>query len=179
MDNDDSVIKDQKRLGFGMVVVMWVIIFIVLALYFSSWLDEKNNPNQRVLGSVTKEGVREITLKRNRYGHYVASGRINGKAVEFMLDTGATDISIPAQLAEELGLTRGIELEYKTANGTVIAYATRLESVSMGDIDVQNVRASINPNMQDTEILLGMTFLKTLEFSQRGDILTLRQYPTQ
>jgi aspartyl protease family protein len=51
-----------------------------------------------------------------------------------------------------------------------------LEKVSIGDISLEGVRASINPNVRDMDILLGMSFLKNLEFTQRGNTLILRQY---
>ncbi len=118
-----------------------------------------------------------MVLQRNRKGHYVSSGYINGEPVTFMLDTGASDISIPASVADRLGLKRGAPLYFNTANGTVMGYSTFLDSVSIGDITLRNVRASINPNVKDMDILMGMSFLKHVEFTQRGDTLTLRQYP--
>ena len=56
-------------------------------------------------------------------------------------------------------------------------FLTRLDSISIGDIEIRDIRATINPNTDDDDILLGMTFLKHLEFTQRGNTLTLRQYP--
>ena len=49
--------------------------------------------------------------------------------------------------------------------------------MQLGELSVDNVRANINPGMRGNEILLGMSFLKQLEFTQRGDTLTIRQYP--
>ena len=62
-----------------------------------------------------------------------------------------------------------------TANGVIETYATRLASVSIGDIGIRDVRASINPYMPGEQILLGMSFLKNLELRQQGDRLTIRQ----
>jgi aspartyl protease family protein len=118
-----------------------------------------------------------VKLQRNRRGHYVASGTINGQPVVFFLDTGATIVSIPEPVARRLNLQRGVELQASTANGTVTTYSTELDSVAVGDIELHRVRASINPQMQSDEILLGMSFLKHLEFTQRGETLILRQYP--
>jgi len=112
-------------------------------------------------------------------GHYLANGEINGRPVTFLLDTGATDISIPALLAKDLGLERGAARRYQTANGTITTYGTRLETVRLGGIVRRQVRAHINPGMRQGEVLLGMSFLKHLEMVQRGNQLTLRQYPGQ
>jgi aspartyl protease family protein len=96
--------------------------------------------------------------------------------VAFLLDTGASDVAIPAELADRLGLQRGHPVQYQTANGTVTAWRTHIDSVSIGPMVVKNVPASINPGMKDMEILLGMSVLKHVEFTQRGDTLILRPY---
>ncbi|VAW56409.1 Aspartyl protease [hydrothermal vent metagenome] len=169
--------QDQKKIGAVMLALMWVGIFIVLGVFFSDILDKQRNPNQSVSTQVLSDKVKELVLKRNRMGHYVANGRINSQPVTFMLDTGATDVSIPEPIARKLQLKPGHQATYQTANGTVQVRMTMLDSISLGDIKLSNVRATINPGYKSHEILLGMSFLKHLEFSQRGNILTLRQYP--
>jgi len=114
-------------------------------------------------------------LQRNRYGHYVADGEINQQPVVFLLDTGAGGISVPEGLAREIGLKRGSALRYQTANGMITVYATTLAQVDLGGIILRQVRASINPNMQGNEVLLGMSFLKHFEITQKGKTLTIRQ----
>ena len=69
-----------------------------------------------------------------------------------------------------------MQVEVSTANGTIPVNMTTLGRVQIGNIVLNNVRAHINPYMDEEEILLGMTFLKHLEFTQRGDQLILRQY---
>jgi len=169
--------SQSKRIGVWMVAAMWIVLLWLLTLFFGRWYEQEYNPNQNVANVMTEGGVREVVLERNRYGHYVASGFINDKPVTFMLDTGATDISIPESLADDLGLKRGVILYFQTANGPATGYSTVLDSVAIGSIQLHDVRASINPNVKDLDVLLGMTFLKHLEFTQRGNILTLRQYP--
>jgi aspartyl protease family protein len=78
-------------------------------------------------------------------------------------------------VAEYLGIQRGRSLSTQTANGRSISYAANLKSVSVGAIELQNVSAAIAPGLQTEEILLGMSFLKHIEFSQKGNTLTLRQ----
>jgi len=169
----------QKRLGSGMVIVGWVLVIGLFTVYFTKYLNEQNNPNQH-LGqhpNLEQPGIqKEILLQRNRYGHYVASGMINHQPVVFMLDTGATNISIPEKVAQRLKLKAGIKITVNTANGEIDVYATRLRRVGLGAIELQDVRANINPFMQGEEILLGMSFLKHLNFSQQGDKLLIRQY---
>jgi len=115
-------------------------------------------------------------LKRNRQGHYVTTGYINGSPLEFLLDTGATDISIPAHIADKLGLKKLYPIEISTANGIAKAYGTKLKSARIGKIVLRDLKANINPNVDDDTVLLGMNFLKRIEFTQRGDTLILKQY---
>ena len=168
--------QDTRRIGKGMTIAAWIILLVFLTLFFSHKLDQQRNPNQAVFTRLNDAGIQEVVLKRNRFGHYVSNGEVNGQTVEFMLDTGASDVAIPAKLADELGLKRGQPVQYQTANGIVTAYRTTLDSVSIGPMVVRNVPASINPGMQDMEILLGMSVLKHVEFTQRGDTLILRPY---
>jgi len=166
-----------KRLGLGMIIGAWVLLLALGTVLFGDWLDDQRNPNRQVQGHVLEDGVREVVLKRNRGGHYVTTGHINGQRVEFLLDTGATTVSVPTSVARRLGLSAGSPIRATTANGIITTYATRLDSVQIGEIKVRNVSGSINPGMTDDGILLGMSFLKQLEFTQRGATLTLRQYP--
>jgi len=166
----------QKRLGRVMIYLAWLLLLGLLTLYFADWLEQRENPNRELQSQTTATGVREVVLKRNRQGHYVAPGTINGQSVLFLLDTGATDVSIPAALAGPLQLKRGRPLQSLTANGVVTVYSTVAQQVALGDIVLENVRASLNPHMPDKIVLLGMSFMKNLELIQKGDVLTLRQY---
>lgn len=169
----------QKRLGSGMVILGWIMLVGLLSVFFTKYLDKQNNPNQHLAQYSNTEQtgtLKEVILQRNRYGHYVANGMINNQAVVFMLDTGATSISIPEKVAQRLKLKAGIKLSVDTANGEIEVYATRLNRVGLGVIELHNVRANINPYLQGEEILLGMSFLKHLDFSQKGDKLLIRQY---
>lgn len=171
----DKVVSEQRSIARYMIIVMWIIFLLLLYYGFEKVLEQQYNPNQNINSSVSDDANPAVTLKRNKYGHYVASGMINNHPVVFMLDTGASDISVPANIAREIGLKKGPSQTYQTANGPIIGYLTRLDSVSLGPITLHDLRASVNPNEQGDAILLGMSFLKRLEFTQRGDILTLRK----
>lgn len=161
------------RIGRGMAWAAWLLLLALLTWFFHGYLERARNPNQTVATTV-EGGVPQVVLQRNRSGHYVATALLNGVPVEVLLDTGATTVAVPEGLARELGLRFGVPLQLSTANGTATGYATRLDSVQIGDIAVRDVAAAINP--RGREVLLGMSFLKHLEFTQRGDTLTLRPY---
>lgn len=153
----------------------WVLILIFVAMFFQRFLDGERNPNTSP-DTRYSDGVREVVLQRNRYGHYNLTGYINGQEVEFLVDTGATDISIPDHIAKKMRLKRLYEMKFETANGLAKGFGTRINSVRVGSIELADLDASINPNVDDDTVLLGMSFLKRIEFTQRGDTLILRQY---
>jgi aspartyl protease family protein len=176
--NEPQQEQDATRsLGIGMTIAAWVVVILMLALLFDNILGQQRNPNRQVQGIIRDDGVRETLINRNHYGHYITSGQINRQPVVFLLDTGASDVSIPQSVADRLGLERGAEIRYQTANGIITGYATTLESISVGTITLHNIRGSINPHMDGDEILLGMSFLRHLELVQRDKQLTLRLYP--
>ncbi|MEO5573506.1 MAG: retropepsin-like aspartic protease [Gammaproteobacteria bacterium] len=167
--------SSAQRLGKGMIAITWVVLLGMLTWFFNDKVDAQRNPNQQAQARLN-EGIHELVLQRNRQGHYVAPGNINGQPVEFLLDTGATLVSIPQPLAQRLGLKPGIPLESQTANGTVTTYATVIENIELGGIVLRNIRASINPGQTGNDVLLGMSFLQQLELTQHGNTLTLKEY---
>ncbi|MFK7865152.1 MAG: TIGR02281 family clan AA aspartic protease [Pseudohongiellaceae bacterium] len=164
-----------KKLGQGMLITCFVIGLAGLALLFDGMLERQFNPNQTPSSFEGANGSREVVLEQNRQGHYVASGTINQNPVIFLLDTGATDVAIPASVAQRTGLIAGSQSLATTANGVASVFATNIEQLTIGNIELRNVRASIAPNMPGDTILLGMSALRQVEFSQRGRTLTLRQ----
>lgn len=159
----------------GMVILAWVAALVFLTWLAQGFLDEQYNPNRQLELVIGEDGVREVVLQRGRDGHYVANGTINGRLVTFLLDTGATDVAIPEALAIKLRLPHLGTVIGQTANGQVKGWRTRLESVSLGAVELKGVRASVLPSMKiDEPILLGMSFLRELEMVQREGTLTLR-----
>lgn len=159
-----------RPLGRGMALVASLLVLGLFYFYFENSLQAREYPNQQLQ---IAPGT-ELVLKRSRSGHYFFPGSINGQSVSFLLDTGATLVSVPAHLAEELELEAGAHQRAVTANGTVTTRATRLATLEFGPFDLRDVPASLNPGMGGDHVLLGMSVLKHLEFAQRGDTLILR-----
>lgn len=159
-----------------MVGAAWIAALIFLTYLFQQFLDGQYNPNQALDETLQPGEIREVVLERNAQGHYVANGLINGQRATFLLDTGATDVAIPESLADRLRLPRQTGGFSQTANGRVAVWGTTLNTVQLGVIRLNHVRATIVPSMQaDAPVLLGMSFLKQLELIQREGRLTLRQ----
>jgi aspartyl protease family protein len=166
--------NSPRKMGLTMIMLAWGVLFVLLALFFDDWLGVRENPNQSPT-SLSRGGQIEVVLLPNRQHHYLVNGSINKHPVVFLLDTGATDVVIPHQLAQKIGLQRGAKQYATTANGTVSVFRTRVNTLRIGEITLNNVKASINPGMDDSVVLLGMSALRMVEFAQRGDMLILRQ----
>ena len=167
--------SEAKQIGKTFAFVFWGLFLFLGYQFFDGYLSKQRNPNQNP--SSFKRGTQSVlVLKRNRMGHYVATGQINGYPVTFLLDTGATDVAVPKSVADAIGLRYGAPISVSTANGSATAYRTEIHALSIGELKFNQVRASILPGMKGDEILLGMSALKQVEFSQRGDELTLTHF---
>ena len=153
------------------VVLVFIGLLAVMAVGFEYLIDKRENPNASLVAGAS--GDTRVVLKRNRYGAYMAPGLINGQPVTFLVDTGATSVALPSTVAQGLGLERGLETRSYTAGGITQSYDTWIDSVQIGGIRVENIRGSIVPAMGGNEVLLGMTALRHLDFSQQGERLVL------
>ncbi|MEE4244109.1 MAG: TIGR02281 family clan AA aspartic protease [Kangiellaceae bacterium] len=170
---------DQKdttqSMGKWMGIIGWLFAIYILTLFFDDQLQQQENPNRQPESSRATDYV-EVVLQRNKFGHYVVDGFINNRPVTFMLDTGATTVAVPSDVADQIGLKRGRSYRTQTANGYGTSYDTVIDSLSIGDIMVDDIRGGIGSNMPGGQVLLGMSVLKQIEFTQRGNKLILRQY---
>ena len=119
-----------------------------------------------------EDGRAQVMLERDRSGHFLARGEINGYPVLFLVDTGATDVAISENAAREMGLEFGPRTTVMTAAGPARAWRTRLDRVSLGTLALDNVRATITPGLGN-EVLLGMSFLKYFHMRQDGNQMVL------
>lgn len=122
--------------------------------------------------------AKTVTLKATANGHFFASALVNGKPVNFLVDTGSTDVALSPSDARDLGIDVG-RLNYDqsvfTANGPIRVAVVELKTIALGPLHVENVSASI-PQVELRHSLLGMSFLKRLtQFSMDTDRLVLTQ----
>lgn len=166
---------ETNKIGKYFIWIAWLLALLLFGFIFQNMLEQQWNPNSKPEVYLSATGKAEVHLAQNKHGHYVTDGKINEQNVTFLLDTGATQVSIPAHIAEQLNLQSNGSYQVQTANGTVKVYRTELEQLSIGNIFLYNIAANINPSMQSNEILLGMSALKKVEFSQTGKQLILRE----
>ncbi len=117
-----------------------------------------------------------IVLTAGTGGHFMTLGAINGRTVQFMVDTGATMIAMGAADADRMGLNyrSGQQGQLSTANGVVTAWKVRLDSVRIGDVEVHGVDAVVAPQAMPY-ILLGNSFLTRFQMRRDNDQLVLER----
>ena len=129
---------------------------------------------QHQAGPAPAASSQSATLTADSRGHFVVDGQINGGAVRFLVDTGATTIALSSGDAARLGIDyrKGQPDVVGTANGTAQAYRVKLDTVRVGDIVVNNVDAVVLGNPMPFA-LLGMTFLGRMEMKREGQTMVL------
>lgn len=153
---------------------IWVLIFMGAIAVIGMWpeIQRTITPRQSVIGDT------QIVLPRARDGHYYMTLDINGVPVEFVVDTGATQVVLTQEDAARIGIDP-LSLSYlgtaNTANGTVRTAAVRLETVTIGDITDTRVRAVVNDGQMNGS-LLGMTYLSNFDSItiKDGELILLR-----
>ena len=127
------------------------------------------------LGAANSDGGgSQIVLSASSGGHFLTGGAINGRAVRFLVDTGATTVAMSQAEAQTLGIDfrsgqRGMAA---TANGPVPVFRVMLSSVRIGDVQVYNVEATVLPVPMEF-VLLGNSFLTRFQMKRENDVLTL------
>ncbi|MCK7614079.1 retropepsin-like aspartic protease family protein [Roseibium sediminicola] len=124
-------------------------------------------------------GERIYRIARNRQGHFVADANLNGRAVEMLVDTGATVTVLPESVAEDIGIflqTSDYKYQIRTANGTVRGAKASIDRIRLGNISLRDIDALVLPDESLGEPLLGMSVLNRLQrFDMSGGTLVLVQ----
>ncbi len=116
----------------------------------------------------------EVVLQRDADGHYKTTVMLNGASFASMIDTGATVVTLSADVAQRLGVPLGIRRVINTANGPVEGHSTQLQQVQVGGLKRENIEAVVIPTLGTGQVLLGMNFLGAFELRQQDNALTLR-----
>ena len=164
-----AVVKEERNRKSKFIVIV-ASVLVALAV-FAGHDFVFQSPDSVTNG----DGTVSVSLTQHVSGHYFSKGTINDEPVKFLLDTGATSVAVPESVATRLGLVYGRKMFTKTANGTGVSYQTLIRTLSLGGIVQKDVSASISTGMDGDEILLGMSFLRHLDFEQRDGVLTLTQ----
>lgn len=125
-------------------------------------------------GAPAGNGAREVVIAAGPGGHFTVGGAINGRAVRFLVDTGATMVALGKDEADRLGLDyqRGERGLTQTANGTVPVWVITLSSLRVGEVELANVKAAVVPAAMPG-ILLGNSALGRFSMQRDSDVLRL------
>ena len=131
---------------------------------------------QHAIGTAAADGSGKIVMTADNQGHFYTTGTVNGVSVRFLVDTGATMISLGKSDARRIGLdfNRGQKGLTETANGQGVVSKVQLDTVRIGDVTLHNVDALIHQNDMPMA-LLGMSFLNRMEMQRDGSTMTLKK----
>ncbi|MEK9978736.1 MAG: TIGR02281 family clan AA aspartic protease [Paracoccaceae bacterium] len=152
---------------------VWLLIFMGLVAIVASWQDIRQS-GQTMSFQQSEDGA--IIIPKEIDGHFHLTVTINDRPIEFLVDTGASDIVLTREDAARVGFDPN-RLDYwgmaNTANGTVRLATIRLETVRLGEFIDKNIRASVNKAPMEKS-LLGMRYLskfRAIEISNDQMIL--------
>lgn len=147
---------------------IWLTLGLIAYVNFQRW----DHPPIEVIGTD------RVELARARDGHFHIDGHIETKPVRFLIDTGASTVSIADALARRIGLGCQRPSIFQTANGAVKGCLTKVTELGFGPFVLRDITVAILPNLT-SEALLGMNALKAVQLVQVGDRLRLSRLQTR
>jgi aspartyl protease family protein len=146
------------------IATLWLLLGGVLFLAVQAWTASA----RRATFSIDlAQGA--VQLQRDRDGHFHWPGRINGVAVDFLVDTGATSTALPQALAEQVGLVAEGRVVSSTAGGDAVGYQARADVELEGGVRASGLRVTVLPQLDAP--LLGMDVLSKMRFTQQQGVL--------
>lgn len=127
-------------------------------------------------GAARSAGGTRIVLPVDSRGHFMTQGAINGRSVNFMLDTGATSVALSLADAQRIGLdyAKGQPVQINTANGVTGGWRVKLSSVRVGDVEVYDVDAVVSQQPMPF-VLLGNSFIGRFSMRRDADQMVLEK----
>ena len=158
--------NNRSPWGHVSALIIWLILSVAIYLYF----DARQQPTIAVASAQLASG--EIEIPRSSDGHYYVHGAINGHAVNFMVDTGASTVSISRTLARNVALPAGTPVSLMTASGEVTGALIAGQTIEAGGIVVEGLSVAVG--IQGDMALLGQNFLRRVDMLQSDDRMVLR-----
>ncbi len=148
------------------IVAFWIVVMGVLYALMTQYLKPKPV-------TITAQG--DLIIPKNRDGHFYAAGTVNGRAVVFMVDTGASLVAVSEAFARSAGVGQGVPPPFHTANGDMPGRIVQDVPVTLGPVQVSGVRIGVGlVGGEDDEALLGQSFLSKFDITLSKDHMTLR-----
>ena len=154
------------KTGLIPMLVFWCVVMGLLYLLMAHYLKPK--PAQ-----VLSNG--DLVIKRSPDGHFYALGSVNGQEAKFMVDTGATLVSVSEAFAQKAGIHGGAPTTFRTANGEHPGRVVDGVGIAIGPVSVSNVKVGVGLRMgDDNDALLGQSFLSKFDITMGKNQLVLR-----
>ena len=140
-------------------------------------IRQKLGLNQSIAGNFKKPDRSRLKIYPDTQGMYYVKGKINGVATRFLVDTGATFVTLSGTHAGRLGIDyrQGTYTSAQTAASVVPVWQIKLDSVSVGGLELKNVEATVIAGDQPVDVLLGNSFLRHTRMQQAGSVLELEK----
>lgn len=167
MDNNNTE-SESRRLGGIFLIIGWIMALSLVGFLINQSMYSTKPPTIN-----ETYGGTQITIYRGYDSHFRIPGAINDVQVTFLVDTGATSIAVSEHIATKAGLNRKSKVQTETANGPSSGYLTKIEKLTINQLELHNISAIIIPNIADNEVLLGMNVLSKFNIQQTADTLTL------
>ncbi len=174
-----NVDGEQKILAKGEVFrgVLLVLASGRSAIISIDGEERKIGLNQSIQSNYKTANRSKSRVYPDSLGMYFIDGQINGRATRFLVDTGATYVTMSSQHARMVGIDyrRGNRALVQTATETVPVWQVRLKSISVGDIALSNIEASVIEGSEPNMVLLGNSFLSRTELKRKGTVMELQK----
>ncbi|MBE0472754.1 TIGR02281 family clan AA aspartic protease [Rhodoferax sp.] len=155
--------------GLIPMLLFWLLVMGLLYALMTHYLKPK-------AAQVLTNG--DLVIARARDGHFYAPGTVNGEPVTFMVDTGASLVSVSEPVARAAGLRGGVPTTFHTANGSQPGRVVDGVTISLGNARVTNVRVGVGLRMSDDQrALLGQSFLSKFDIAMTQNKMVLRARP--
>lgn len=155
-----------RQTGLIPLIVFWCIVMGLLYAGMTHYLKPKQ-------ATVRANG--ELVIQRAQDGHFYTTGRIQGLEVKFLVDTGASLVTVSEAFARKAGLTGGTPTTFRTANGDRPGRVVDGASLSIGPVDARNIKIGVGlRGGADDEALLGQSFLSKFDITLNKDHMVLK-----
>ena len=169
----NPLLQKTARLGALAIAAVWLAVAGVLYLVF-----DRIEQNRQASLKPYALSSGELVIPRQRDGHFHVDGEVNRQPVRFLVDTGASHVSVSQALAKQAGLPEGQSITLSTANGQRPGQLVRNVPVRAGHLVLNDTSVTVGlSGMAPTQSLLGQAFLKHFDVEIRRDEMVLRQRP--
>jgi len=154
------------KTGLIPMMIFWCAVMGLLYMLMTNYLKPKQ-------AQVLANG--DLAINRSQDGHFYTTGTINGKEAKFMVDTGASLVSVSEEFAQKAFIRGGVPTTFKTANGDRPGLVVEGVGVSIGPVSVTNVKVGVGLRGGDeNDALLGQSFLSKFDITMSKTQMVLR-----